>query len=140
MSQRIDKFLEDLRLKLTNVKSGLDGLKSKIDVKAQNAEQEVRSHLEQVQRRIEQSRTKVSAAQAEVTNWVEAKKVTTAAKIADWKAKHETSQLQNRADGAERYAAASIDVALGAVDEAEQATLEAWLAQQDASAAQSKKA
>ena len=34
----------------------------------------------------------------------------TAAKVAEWEAKRETSQLQTRADRAERYAAASIVV------------------------------
>ncbi|MGO8954466.1 MAG: hypothetical protein ACLPWS_17240 [Rhodomicrobium sp.] len=132
MGQKVDKFVEDLRVKLTNAKSRFDGLKAKIDVKAQNAEQEVRSHLDQVQKRIEQDRTKVSAAQAEMKKWVEARKTATAAKIAEWKAKHESKELQNRVDWAERYAAASIDVALAAIDDAEQATLEAWLARQDA--------
>ncbi len=138
MGQQIDKFVEDLRVKLTNAKSRFDGLKAKIDEKAQNAGQEVRSHLDQVQKRIEQDRSKVSAAQTEVKNWVEARKTATAAKIAEWKAKHETKELQNRADWAERYAAASIDVALAAIDDAEQAALEAWLARQDANAAQAK--
>ena len=70
MSQRIDQFCEDLRLKLTNIDSSLSGLKAKIVGKAQNAEQEARSHLEKVQKRIEQNRTKVSSAQSEVKNWV----------------------------------------------------------------------
>jgi hypothetical protein len=140
VSQRIDQFCENLRLKLTNIDSGLDGLKAKIDGKAQHAEQEVRSHLEKVQRRIEQGRAKVLVAQTEVTNWAEDRKTATADKIAEWKAKRETSKLQNRADQAERYAAAAIDVALAAVDDAEQAALEAWLARQDANSAQAQKA
>ncbi len=140
MGQRIDQFCEDLRLKLTNIESGLGGLKAKIDGKAQNAEQEARSHLEKVQKRIEQNRTKVSAAQTEVKNWVEGRKTATRDTIADWKAKRETGKLQNRADKAERYAAAAIDIALAAADEAEQAALEAWLARQDANSAQAKAA
>jgi hypothetical protein len=48
--------------------------------------------------------------------------------------------LQRRSDNAERYAAAAIDVAVAAVDEAEQASLEAWLARQDADTAQAKQA
>jgi hypothetical protein len=139
MGQRIDQFREDLRRKLTNIDSGLEGLKTKIDGKAQHAEQEVRSHLDKVQRHLELDRAKVSAARAEVKDWVEARKTATTDKIAEWKAKRETSKLQNRADQAERYAAAAIDVALGAVDEAEQAALEAWLARQDANAAQAEK-
>jgi len=132
MGQRIDQFCEDLRLKLTNIDGGLGGLKAKIDGKAQNAEQEVRSHLEKVQRRIEQDRTKVSAAQAKVKDWAEARKVETRDKIAEWKSKRETSKLQNRADRSEQYAAAAIIVAAAAVDEAEHASVEAWLARQDA--------
>src|ERR1700730_7067284 len=87
VSQRIDQFCENLRLKLTNIDSGLHGLKAKIDGKAQQAEQEVRSHLEKVQRRIEQGRAKVLVAQTEVTNWAEDRKTATADKIAEWKAK-----------------------------------------------------
>jgi len=41
---------------------------------------------------------------------------------------------------AERYAAAAVDVTLAALDETEQATLEAWLARADANAAVPKKA
>jgi hypothetical protein len=140
MGQRIDQFYHDLQLKLTNIGSGLEGLKAKISGKADRAEQDVRTHLDQVQRRIEQDRAKAVAAQAEMKNWIEQKKGATSEKIAEWKANHETAKLQNRADVAERYAAAAVDVTLTALDEAEQATLEAWLARADANAAVPKKA
>jgi len=140
MAQRIDQFHHDLQLKLTNIGSGLEGLKAKITGKADRAEQDVRTHLDQVQRRIEQDRAKAVAAQAEMKNWIEQKKGATSEKIAEWKANHETAKLQNRADIAERYAAAAVDVTLAALDEAEQATLEAWLARADANAAVPKKA
>lgn len=138
MSQRIDQFCEDLRLKLTNIESGLKSIKGKVDEKAQHVEKDVRNHLERVEKRIDQGHAKALAAQAEVKHWVEDKKDATSEKIAEWKAKRETSKLQNRADKAERYAAATIDVALMALDEAEQASLEAWLARYDANAALSK--
>jgi predicted nucleic acid-binding Zn-ribbon protein len=140
MGQRIDQFCESLRLKLTNVASNMDGLKTKIDVKAQGAEQDVRSHLDSTKKRIEQGRAKVSAAQADMKNWVEQRKTVTSDKIAEWKAKREIGKLQGRADQAERYAEAAIDVAVAAVDEAEQASLEAWLARQDADFVQNKQA
>jgi hypothetical protein len=140
MGQRIDQFHHDLQLKLTNIGSGLEGLKTKISGKADRAEQDVRTHLDQVQRRIEQDRAKAVAAQAEMKNWIEQKKTATSEKIAEWKANRETTKLQNRADMAERYAAAAVDVTLAALDETEQATLEAWLARADANAAVPKKA
>jgi predicted nucleic acid-binding Zn-ribbon protein len=135
MGQRIDQFCEDLRLKLSNIDSRFSSLKAKIDGKAQNTEQAVRGHLGEVQTRIEQNRTKISTAQAKVKDWLDSRKVATTEKIAEWKAKRETTKLQNRADDAEGYAAAAIEVALAAVDEAEQAALEAWLARQDANSA-----
>jgi predicted nucleic acid-binding Zn-ribbon protein len=140
MGQRIDQFCQDLHMKLTHIDSSLNGLKVKIEGKAQNAEQEARSHLERVQKRVEQDRAKVSAAQTEVKNWIEERKTATRDKIAEWKTKRETSKLQNRADKAERYAAATVVVALAAADEAEQSALEAWLARQDANSAQAKAA
>jgi predicted nucleic acid-binding Zn-ribbon protein len=140
MGQRIDQFCENLRQKLTMTDSGLDGLKAKIDGKATHVEQDVQSHLERVNKRIEQGRAKVSAAQADMKNWAEQRKAVTKEKIAEWKAKRELSKLQGRADDAETYAAAAIDVAVAAVDEAEQASLEAWLARQDADNTQSKQA
>ena len=140
MGQRIDQFCEDLRLKLSNIDSRFGNLRAKIDGKNQQAEEAVRSHLRHVQTRIEQDRSKVSAARGKVTNWVESRRVATSDQIADWKAKRELSKLQNRAQDAEEYAAAAIDIALAAMDEAEQAALEAWLARQDADSAQAKNA
>src|ERR1700737_363038 len=138
MGQRIDQFCENLRQKLTLTDSGLDGLKAKIQGKATHVEQDVRSHLDRVHKRIEQGRAKVSAAHADMKNWAAQRKAVTSDKIAEWKSKRETGKLQSRADNAERHAAAAIDVAVAAGDEAEQASLEAWLARQDADTAQAK--
>ena len=138
MSQGIDQFRENLREKFTNIEKDLRDLIAKIDEKAQNAEQEVRSHGEKLLHRMWQDRAKVAAAQAEMNEWVEARKIATSAEIAEWKAKRETSRLQMRADQAERYEVAAMTVALAAIDEAEHAALEAWLARQDAVAAQAK--
>jgi predicted nucleic acid-binding Zn-ribbon protein len=132
MSERIDKFCENLRLKFTSVDNNMGSLKAKIDAKARTAEQDVQSHLDGVKKRIEQDRAKVTAAQADIKKWVEERKATAGEKIAEWKTKRETAKLQSRATGAERYAAAAAVVALAAVDEAEQASLEAWLARKDA--------
>jgi hypothetical protein len=134
MGQRIDQFNERLHLKLTNVDSNIRALKVKIDGKGRTAEQDVRNHLDDVETSIEQGRAKVAAAQAEIKKWAEEQKAVTSGKIAEWKAKQETAKLKGRADLAESYAAAAIDVAIAAVDEAERASLQAWLARQDAEA------
>jgi predicted nucleic acid-binding Zn-ribbon protein len=138
MGARIDQFCQDLRQKLTIADSGLDGLKAKINGKALHVEQDVQNHLDRVNNRLEQGRAKVAAAQADIKEWADEKKVATSDKIAEWKAKREVSKLQGRADKAERYAAAASAVAVAALDEAEEASLEAWLARQDADLAQAK--
>ncbi len=139
-SQQLDRFSENLKAKLAEASSRLDNLKAKIEAKAEHAEDDVRARLDQLQKRIDQDRAKIEASQADVKAWVEARKNETAAKISEWKTKHEISALENRAERAERYAAATANAALAAIDEAEWAALDAWLARQDAISAQAKQA
>jgi len=140
MSERIDQFCENLRIKLTSIDNNMQELKAKIDSKAQTAEREVRTQLETVKKRIAQNRTKLETAQADIKKWVDDFKAASNEKIVEWKDKREKAKLQSRAENAERYAVAAAVIALAAVDEAEQAALEAWLARKDAAAADETKA
>jgi len=132
MSERIDQFCENLRIKLTSIDKKMQQLKAKIDSRAQTAEQEVRIQLDAVKKRLVQDRTKVETAQADVKKWVDDFKAAGNEKIVEWKVKRDEAKLQIRAEIAERYAVAAAVVALAAVDEAEQAALETWLARKDA--------
>ena len=140
MSERIDQFCENLRMKLTRLDKNMQQLKATIDSKAQTAEQEVRTRLDAVKNRIAQDRTKLETAQADVKKWVDDFKLASNEKIAEWKAKREKAKLRSRAENAGRYAVAAAFVALAAVDAAEQAALEAWLARKDAETADETKA
>ena len=115
-------------------------LKATIDSKAQTAEQEVRTRLDAVRNRIAQDCTKLETAQADVQKWVDVFKLASNEKIVAWKAKREKAKLRSCADNAERYAVAADLGALAAVDPAEQAALEAWLARKDAETADETKA
>ena len=140
MSERIDQFCENLRVKLTSIDNNMQALKAKIDSEARTAQQDVQSHLASVKKRIAQDHTKLAAAQADIEKWGEERKAVTDEKIAEWKAKLEKAKLKGRAEAAERYAAGAAVVASAAVDEAEQAWLEAWLARKDADSARDTKA
>ena len=140
MSERIDQFCENIRVKLTSIEGNMHALKTKIDNKAQTAEQEIRARLDAVKKRVDQERPKLAAAQADIKKWVEERKATTNQKVAEWKAKSEQARLKSWAEFAESYAGAAATVAAAALDEAEQASLEAWLARKDADGAQSTKA
>lgn len=132
MGQRINQFCEVLRIKLTNVESNLAALRAVVEARPHASEKEICRYLAEVQHRIKSDRIKLLAARAEVKDWVASRKTVTSNEIAVWKVARELSKLQNRADQVERYAEASIEIALSAVDEAEQAALEAWLARIDA--------
>ena len=140
MSERIDQFCENLRVKLTSIDNNMQALKSKIDAKARTAEQDVRNELEGIKKRMEQDRTKVAAAQADIKKWAEECRTATNEKIAEWKAKSEKARLQSRANLAEKYALGAAVVALEAVSQAQQASLEAWLARKDAETAKTSQA
>jgi DNA repair exonuclease SbcCD ATPase subunit len=131
MGRRIDLFCENLRQRLTIVESGLQGLKTKIDDNAAQAERDVQNHLDRVRKRIEQRRAKVAEAKVDVSRWIADRDAISAAVVADWKCRRDVAKLQDRADRAERCAVATIEVAAAAIDEAEQASLEAWLARVD---------
>ncbi|TRZ54948.1 MAG: hypothetical protein D4S02_18575 [Rhodocyclaceae bacterium] len=131
MGRRIDQICEVLRIKLTNVESNLAALRAKVEARPQASEKEMIRHLEGVRHRIKLDRTKLLAARAEVEEWAGTRTMATTDMIAAWIVARETSKLQDWSDQAERHAEASIEIALSAIDEAEQAAVEAWLARND---------
>jgi len=140
MNERIDQFCESLHDKLTGIDDNMEMLKAKINGNEHTAEKDVRTHLDRVRQRVEQNRAKVTTARAGIKKWLDDRKAVTNEKVAEWKTKHEQTKLQNRAQLAENYAEAAAVVASSALDDAEQAALEAWLARKDADGALGAKA
>jgi hypothetical protein len=135
LEQAIDQLLIEVRLKLASIDGVLDRLRSRIDIDARLAEDTVRVRLATVRIAIERDRAKLVAANALMSEWIGARTTTTSDAVAAWKAKREVAKLQSRADQAERNAAAARHVALAALDDAEGAALEAWLARHDVNSA-----
>jgi hypothetical protein len=131
-TQNLNQFAEDVRARLASIDTGLKSLKTKVDGDAKRAEAEARNQLEKVSADLAASKPKLAAAEALMTQWVEAQKTATTQKVADWKATEDFGKLQARAAQAERYAAAARDVAVAAITSAHQAALEAYLANNDA--------
>ena len=131
MGPHIDAFCGDICLKLVDIDEELRFLKITIREKARHAEPEVRSQLEKVMKRIASNQPRVAAARAQVEYWIKDR-----AKDALRFRNDEIPEDRNRklkwAAEADRYAAACIDLAIAAVDEAERAALEAWLVREDA--------
>jgi hypothetical protein len=131
MGPHIDAFCGEICLKLVDIDEELRYLKITIREKARHAAPEVRSRLEKVMKRIACNQPKVAAARAQVEYWM-----TDKAKDALRFRNDEIPEDRNRklkwAAEADRYAAACIDLAIAAVDEAERSALEAWLVREDA--------
>jgi hypothetical protein len=132
MSKHNDQFKKDLHERIQRFQDSVKGVNSKIKTQAEHVEADVKQHLDEMNQRAKQNEAALAAAQTEINTWAEEQKTATHDKVEQWKAKHDQAKLQHRADRAARYAAASADVALAALDQAEKAAMEAWLAQRDA--------
>ena len=136
MGPHIDAFCGEICLKLVDIDEELRYLKNTIREKARHAEPEVRSQLEKVMKRIACNQSKVAAARAQVEHWI-ADKAKAVLRFRNEEIPEDGMRKQRRAAEADRYAAACIDLAIAAVDEAERSALEAWLVRQDANSSQS---
>ena len=130
MSPHIDAFCGEICLKLVDIDEELRHLKITIRKKARHAEPEVRSQLEKVMKRIASNQSNVAAARAQVEHWI-TDKTKDALRFRSEEIPEDRIRKPRRAAEADRYAAACIDLAIAAVDEAERAALEAWLVRED---------
>jgi hypothetical protein len=134
MSDRIDKFCSSLNTKLNDLEGHMSSFKAKLQSAPKQAEEALHKQLNQAQQTIEAQKESVAKAKTSVQNWLDQKKAEVKATIDGWKANHEAKKLAHRADRAEDYAAAAVQVAMSSMDEAEHAVLEAIAARHDAEA------
>jgi membrane protein involved in colicin uptake len=132
MSERIDNFCKSLNEKLNNVEGRMNALKTRVNSAPKEAQDALRRHLDAAHQKLEGQKKAIEQARTNAGNWVAQKKSEGAAAIEQWKADREAKKLAHRADEAESYAAAEIEIAAATIDEAEQAVLEAIVARMDA--------
>ncbi len=134
MNEQIDQFFEGLRTKVDEAERRVKDLNATAKTAAEKAQKQVTAQLATLDAKAKQHRANVEAAGAKAKQWLDEKKIATAAKIESWKAQQEVKLLAARAKLAEDYAAASITAAASAIDEAEGAVVEAIGARLDAEA------
>jgi hypothetical protein len=137
MGEKFDKFCSDLRTKIDDADKRLKGLQASAKNAGQKARDDAKAHLAALENKAKDQQAKIEASKAKVKAWADGKKAITADKIAEWKAQREVRKLNDRADDAESYAVAAMQIAVAAIDEAETAAIEAVLARIDADAVQS---
>jgi chromosome segregation ATPase len=132
MSDKVDRFCEQLRVTLTGLENRLDNLKAKIERDRESTKAAIDSRVDEAKAGLGTLRADAEAARARMKAQVEEKKTETKQTIAEWKHDREVTKLQERAEDLEAYASWAVLVAADAIDEADLATLQAIAARLDA--------
>lgn len=125
MSQQIDNFCDDLKVRLNDIEKHLIQVKDKLSTASKDAESTIKEKLDAARLKLEAKKQEMAIAQEKLTQRIEAKKTEIEGEVAAWKAKKEQEKLVKHAEQAEEYALAAILLAATAAEEAEVAVLEA---------------
>jgi uncharacterized protein (DUF342 family) len=125
MSEKTDKFCDDLKAHLNAVEERLNRMKTSVQSAADEGREALEAKKRKVEADVEAEKHKVEEAKAKAKNWAEGKKAEVEADIDEWKKNREIHKLEKRAENAEEYAEAAILIAAAAVDEADYAILDA---------------
>ena len=138
MSEKIDEFCENLRIKLTEIEGGVTKMVERIDASVDTAEDEIRNRRDAVAAELAKQEADVVETTAAVKKWTEEAKGITAETVAGWVARADLEKLNLRVNAAEAYASATMKLAAAAMSKADLAAQDAWLARADANAATKK--
>jgi hypothetical protein len=125
-------FSDRVKQRLDELAASLDRAGENIEAANARAADDLRVKRDQAQAALEARAREIDEALADMKVRAEAKKLETDAVVAEWKAKGELERLELRAEVAEQYASAALVVAVGAIEEAQAAILDAIAARQDA--------
>ena len=131
----MNNYIDELGKKLHAVlDSGIDRLKAakaNVNDLQQETEASVQTRIDEAKQALEKKQKDVAEARLKIEEKFEEMKSETQSAVTQWKADRDLKKLKKRAERAEKYAEASIVVALSAAEEAEIAILEAAAARKD---------
>jgi len=131
----VASFLDRVQPHLIDVKSSASRALDDVDSARLNARGRLRAKLKRAQAATGARRRVMEQANRAMIAGVIASTTATAAEVARWRAKGDLERLECRAQRAEDYASAAVLFALGSIEEASAAMLEAMVARLDAQAA-----
>ncbi|MCI0362381.1 MAG: hypothetical protein L0219_00775 [Phycisphaerales bacterium] len=134
MSERVDQFCSSLQQKLNDVEEHMNSLKANLEAVPQKAAGDLHRLRNRAKQNLESQRQAIDKAKASVRDWATQQKAEAQTTIDEWKTNHQAKKLAHRADRAQEYAAAAVQLAAWDLDEAEQAVFEAIVARMDADA------
>lgn len=125
MSDKIDQFCDDLKVRLNDIEAQLLRVKDKLGSASKDAEETIKTKLVEARSQVESKKEEMVAVKNTMAKRLESKKEEIEAEVAAWKEKREQEKLLKHAEQAEEYAVAAILIAAAAAEEAEVAVLEA---------------
>ncbi|MCX5965894.1 MAG: hypothetical protein NT070_23050 [Cyanobacteria bacterium] len=132
MTEQIDNFTNGLRDRLNTIDTRLSSLKATMESAPKETQAVVEAKLHEVKANLDIKRHEFATYRANLQELAEGKQTEIQAKVEEWKTKREIGELNRRAERAEHYAASCVFVSMAAIDEAEEAILEAMTARLDA--------
>jgi len=130
MTDRTDRFCDNLCDKLTGIEYRVTNLKAKIDRDRAATRATIDQQLDEATAALARTKDDAEAARARMISQ-EQNLLTVGESIAEWKRNREIDKLERRAEDAEANAAWSVLVAVGAIEESELAALQAIAARLD---------
>lgn len=131
MSFAVDRFSMELRSQVEVVSTDLHSVEKILNTDIHQAINELRRLRIFIIERILSRGKALADAKQQTRNWNETEKWIREDTVIHWKAKRDLIKLQDRADRAEKYARAMLVLAKNAIDEVEEAVLEACIATYD---------
>jgi exonuclease VII large subunit len=135
MSTKIDNFTKKLHDDLEAVEDRAKSLKENMQSASKKTQAEIQSKLDGAKTNLNAKKQEFDENRAKLKAQFEERESEMKSNVEGWKARREVKKLEHRADRAEDYATTSIFVAIAAMEEAEEATLEALATRLDAEAA-----
>lgn len=128
MTSPMTKFTKRMRHKIQEVEHRLELLMTASEKQAGSADKAIQLQVEALEDGALKATDALDRARADMAEWVDDAKGV----VADWVSKLDVAMLRARADRSERYADATLVVALAGVDQAERAMLSAAVARNEA--------
>lgn len=132
MDIHLDKIGKKLHGKIDSSISGLKSAKAHLENVQKETAKAIQTKLNAAKETLEEKRQGAADAKARLEGLIEEKKTETETAVAEWKTDRDHKKLEKRAQRAEKYADACVEMALSFAWEAELAILEAAAARKDA--------
>lgn len=137
MARSVEQLRDSMHQRLDQLSQKVEEARTSIVEADMKREADFEAKVQAARDRVQEKHEEAKRARQKIEQDLQTKRAEWHDKVEDWKAQRNQDMLEVRAEDAEGYASAALDVAVAAVYEADVAILEAIEAREDADAAAS---